>query len=122
MTTLKQCNAHFTGFNHMAKITTDPMTSDYHSVPTTTKEEFIENDKLMTQFIKTFDAADDPIVYVLIRTSPYTFDDMILGVFDSRESALIRLKRVMDRPENDETFKIETHNLRTVTQEQELDR
>ena len=106
--TLKQCNAHFSGFNHMAN-------------STTTKEEFIENDKLMTQFIKTFDAVDDPIVYVLVRTSPYTMDDMILGVFDSQESALIRLKRVMDRPEHDEMFKIETHNLRTVKLEKELD-
>ena len=97
--TLKQCNAHFTGFNHMAN--------------STTKTE---------QYIKTFDAADDPIVYVLIRTSPYTFDDMILGVFDSRESALVRLKRVMDRPENDETFKIETHNLRNLQLEQDLDK
>ena len=86
------------------------MTSDYHSVPSDDK------------YIKTFDAADDPIVYVLIRTSPYTFDDMILGVFDSRESALIRLKRVMDRPENDETFKIETHNLRNLEQEKDLDK
>ena len=106
--TLTQCNAHSTGSNHMAN-------------STTTKEEFIENDKLITQYIKTFDAADDPIVYVLIRTSPYTMDDMILGVFDSQESALIRLKRVMDRPEHDEMFKIETHNLRTVKLEKELD-
>ena len=106
--TPQQCNAHLTGFNHMAN-------------STTTKEEFIENDKLITQYIKTFDAADDPIVYVLIRTSPYTMDDMILGVFDSQESALIRLKRVMDRPEHDEMFKIETHNLRTVKLEKELD-
>ena len=67
MMTLTQCNAHSTGSNHMAKITTDPMTSDYHSVPTDDK------------YIKTFDAADDPIVYVLIRTSPYTFDDMLIG-------------------------------------------
>ena len=108
--TLTQCNAHFTGFNHMAKITKDPMTSDYHSVPTDNK------------YIKTFDAADDPIVYVLVRTSPYTFDDMIIGVFDSRESSMIRLKRVMDRPENDETFKIETHNLRNLQLEQDLDK
>ena len=106
--THSQCNAHLTGSNHMAN-------------STTTKAEFIENDKLMTQFIKTFDAVDDPIVYVLIRTSPYTMDDMILGVFDSQESALIRLKRVMDRPEHDEMFKIETHNLRTVKIEKELD-
>ena len=39
---------------------------------TTTKAEFIENDKLIDQYIKTFDAVDDPIVYVLVRTSPYT--------------------------------------------------
>ena len=94
-----QCNAHLTGSNHMANSTT-------------------QTDK----YIKTFDAADDPIVYVLIRTSPYTFDDMLIGVFDSRESALIRLKRIMDRPENDETFKIETHNLRNLQLEQDLDK
>ena len=74
------------------------------------------------KYIKTFDAADDPIVYVLIRTSPYTFDDMLIGVFDSRESLMIRLKRIMDRPENDEVFKIETHNLRNVQLEQDLDK
>jgi hypothetical protein len=45
---------------------------------------------------------------------------MLIGVFDSRESALIRLKRIMDRPESDETFKIETHNLRNVQLEQDL--
>ena len=72
-------------------------------------------------YIKTFDAADDPIVYVLVRTSPYTFDDMLIGVFDSRESLMIRLKRIMDRPENDEVFKIETHNLRNLEQEKALD-
>ena len=109
MMTLTQCNAHLTGFNHMAN-------------STTTKAEFIENDKLIDQYIKTFDAVDDPIVYVLVRTSPYTMDDMILGVFDSRESLLIRLKRVMDRPENDEMFKIETHNLRNVKIEEDLDK
>ena len=96
--TLTQCNAHFTGFNHMAKSTTKT-----------------------DQYIKTFDAADDPIVYTLVRTSPYTYDDMLIGVFDSRESLMIRLKRIMDRPENDETFKIETHNLRNLEQEKALD-
>jgi len=93
----------------MAKITTDPMTSDYHSVPTDDK------------YIKTFDTADDPIVYTLVRTSPYTYDDMLIGVFDSKESVLRRLARIMDRPENDETFKIETHNLRSLEQEKALD-
>ena len=77
---------------------------------------------LAEQYIKTFDACDDPIVYTLVRTSPYTYDDMLIGVFDSRESVLCRLRRIMDRPENDETFKIETHNLRNLKQEQELDR
>ena len=74
------------------------------------------------KYIKTFDITDDPIVYVLIRTSPYTLNDMLVGVFDSRESALTRLKRIMDRPENDETFKIETHNLRNLQLEQDLDK
>ena len=77
---------------------------------------------LAEQYIKTFDACDDPIVYTLVRTSPYTYDDMLIGVFDSRESVLCRLKRIMDRPQNDETFKIETHNLRNLKLEQELDR
>jgi len=97
--THSQCNAHLTGSNHMANSTTKT-----------------------DSYIKTFDAADDPIVYVLIRTSPYTFDDMLIGVFDSRESLMIRLKRIMDRPENDEVFKIETHNLRNLQNEQDLDK
>ena len=99
MMTHTQCNAHLTGSFHMANSTT-------------------QTDK----YIKTFDAADDPIVYTLIRTSPYTFDDMLIGVFDSKEALMIRLKRIMDRPENDETFKIETHNLRNLQQEMELDK
>ena len=95
--TPQQCNAHLTGFNLMANST--------------------KTDK----YIKTFDACDDPIVYTLVRTSPYTYDDMLIGVFDSRESVLRRLARIMDRPENDETFKIETHNLRNLEQEKALD-
>ena len=96
--TLTQCNAHLTGSNHMANSTTQ-----------------IDN------YIKTFDAVDDPIVYTLVRVSPYTMDDMLLGVFDSKESVLCRLARIMDRPANDEQFKIETHNLRDLKMEQELD-
>ena len=102
MTTLTQCNVHLTGSNHMANS--------------------IKKNTTTHKYIKTFDTCDDPIVYTLVRTSPYTFDDMILGVFDSRESVLVRLKRVMDRPENDETFKIETHNLRNLQLEQDLDK
>ena len=97
--TLTQCNAHLDGFNFMANSTTKT-----------------------DQYIKTFDAADDPIVYTLVRTSPYTYDDMLIGVFDSKESLMIRLNRIMDRPENDETFKIETHNLRNLQLEQDLDK
>ena len=98
MMTQQLCTAHLHGFNHMA------------------------NSTKTDQYIKTFDACDDPIVYTLVRTSPYTYDDMLIGVFDSRESVLLRLRRIMDRPENDETFKIETHNLRNLKLEQELDR
>ena len=94
MMTHTQCNAHLTGSFHMANSTT-------------------QTDK----YIKTFDAADDPIVYTLVRISPYTFDDMLIGVFDSKEALMIRLNRIMDRPENDETFKIETHKLRNLQQE-----
>ena len=72
------------------------------------------------QYIKTFDAVDDPIVYTLVRVSPYTMDDMLLGVFDSKEAVLCRLARIMDRPANDEQFKIETHNLRNLKQEEAL--
>ena len=97
-----QCNAHLTGSNHMANSTSKAA--------------------LAEQYIKTFDACDDPIVYTLVRTSPYTYDDMLIGVFDSRESLMIRLKRIMDRPENDEVFKIETHNLRNLQNEQDLDK
>ena len=80
-----------------------------------------KTDQIYDKYIKTFDAADDPIVYTLVRVSPYSMDSMILGVFDSRESLLKRLNRIMDRPQSDEEFKIETHNLRTLEQEELLD-
>lgn len=97
--TQQLCTAHLHGYNHMANSTTKT-----------------------DQYIKTFDAVDDPIVYTLVRVSPYTMEDMLLGVFDSREAVLCRLNRIMDRPTNDEQFKIETHNLRNLQQEKELDR
>ena len=98
--TLTLCNAHSTGYNHMANSITTNTTTD--------------------KYIKTFDACDDPIVYTLVRVSPYTMEDMLLGVFDSKEAVLCRLARIMDRPANDEQFKIETHNLRTLKQEEDL--
>lgn len=98
---LTLCNAHSTGYNHMA-----------NSIKTNTTTD---------KYIKTFDACDDPIVYSIIRVSPYSFETMVIGVFDSKEAVLCRLARLMDRPAADEEFKIETHNLRTLKQEKELD-
>jgi len=80
----------------------------------------IKTNTTTDKYIKTFDAVDDPIVYTLVRVSPYTMEDMLLGVFDSKEAVLCRLARIMDRPANDEQFKIETHNLRTLKQEEDL--
>ena len=94
------CNAHLTGYNHMA-----------NSIKTNTTTD---------KYIKTFDACDDPIVYSIIRVSPYSYETMVVGVFDSKEAVLCRLSRLMDRPAADEEFKIETHNLRTLKQEEAL--
>ena len=80
----------------------------------------IKTNTTTDKYIKTFHACDDPIVYTLVRVSPYTMEDMLLGVFDSKEAVLCRLARIMDRPANDEQFKIETHNLRTLKQEEDL--
>ena len=80
----------------------------------------IKTNTTTDKYIKTFVACDDPIVYTLVRVSPYTMEDMLLGVFDSKEAVLCRLARIMDRPANDEQFKIETHNLRTLKQEEDL--
>jgi hypothetical protein len=81
----------------------------------------IKTNTTTDKYIKTFDACDDPIVYSIIRVSPYSFETMVIGVFDSKEAVLCRLARLMDRPAADEEFKIETHNLRTLKQEKELD-
>ena len=46
----------------------------------------IKTNTTTDKYIKTFDACDDPIVYTLVRVSPYTMEDMLLGVFDSKEA------------------------------------
>ena len=107
------------------RITTSKMTNigrifNYLSTKSPPKGDMTNSTTKTDQYIKTFDAVDDPIVYTLVRTSPYTYDDMLIGVFDSKEALMIRLNRIMDRPENDETFKIETHNLRNLKQEEAL--
>ena len=81
----------------------------------------IKTNTTTDKYIKTFDACDDPIVYSIIRVSPYSFETMVIGVFDSKEAVLCRLARLMDRPAADVECKIETHNLRTLKQEKELD-
>ena len=97
------CNAHLTGYNHMANSIKTNITQ-----PTTDK------------YIKTFDVTDDPVVYSIQRVSPYSFETIIVGIFDTKESALCRLNRMMDRPHADEEFKIMVHNLRTLKQEEDL--
>ena len=80
----------------------------------------IKTNTTTDKYIKTFDVADDPVVYSIQRVSPYSFETIIVGIFDTRESALCRLNRMMDRPHADEEFKIMVHNRRTLKQEEEL--
>ena len=111
MMTLPQCNAHLSGFNHMAKIIDHP--TMYHSVPDDTDEK---------QYIKTFDCCDDPIVFTITRNSYYTEKNMICGVFDHIDSAMCRLKRLLEQnPRDGEKLTIEAHNLRSIEQEEDLD-
>ena len=97
--TLPQCNAHLLGFNHMAEIINLKTTDD--------------------QYIKTFDCTDDPIVYTITRCSIYS-DDTICGVFDSEDTVMVRLKRLMQTPRDGDKFIVEAHNLRNMQQEEDL--
>ena len=107
--TLTQCNAHSTGSNHMAKIIDHP--TMYHSIPDDTDEK---------QYIKTFDCTDDPIVFTITRTSLYSDTGTICGVFDSIDTTMVRLRRIMQSPRDGEKFIVETHNLRNINQEEDL--
>jgi len=95
-----QCNVHLIGSNHMAKVI--PLKS--------TNEQ---------QYIKTFDCTDDPIVYTITRCSIYS-DDTICGVFDSEDTVMVRLKRLMQTPRDGDKFIVEAHNLRNMQQEEDL--
>ncbi len=103
MMTQQLCTAHLHGSNHMA-----------NSIKTNITQ------PIGDKYIKTFDVTDEPLVYSIIRVSPYTYDTIVVGVFDSKEAVLCRLARMMDRPAADEEFKIETHQLRTLKQEEAL--
>ena len=106
---LSQCNAHLLGFNHMAKIIDHP--TMYQSVPDDTDEK---------QYIKTFDCCDDPGVFTITRTSMYSDTGTICGVFDSIDTTMVRLRRIMQSPRDGEKFIVETHNLRNINQEEDL--
>ena len=90
----------------MAKIIEHP--TMYHSVSSDEK-----------QYIKTFDCTDDPIVYTITRCSIYS-DDTICGVFDSEDTVMVRLKRLMQTPRDGDKFIVEAHNLRNINQEEDL--
>ena len=109
MMTLPQCNAQLLGSNHMAKIIDHP--TMYHSIPDDTDEK---------QYIKTFDCCDDPIVFTITRTSLYSDTGTICGVFDSIDTTMVRLRRIMQSPRDGEKFIVETHNLRNINQEEDL--
>ena len=72
------------------------------------------------EFIRTFDCCDDPIVFTITRCSIYS-DATICGVFDSSDTAMIRLKRLMQSPRDGDKFIVEAHNLRNMQQEEDLD-
>ena len=71
------------------------------------------------QYIKTFDCTDAPIVYTITRCSIYS-GDTICGVFDSIDTTMVRLRRIMQSPRDGEKFIVETHNLRNINQEEDL--
>ena len=101
MMTLTQCNAHSTGSNHMADIINLKPTDEQ-------------------QYIQTFDCCDDPIVFTITRTSLYSDTGTICGVFDSIDTTMVRLRRIMQSPRDGEKFIVETHNLRNINQEEDL--
>ena len=72
------------------------------------------------QYIKTFDCVDDPIVFTITRQSMYSDTGTICGVFDSIDTTMVRLTRVMQSPRDGDKFIVEAHNLRNLNQEEDL--
>lgn len=100
MMTHTQCNVHLTGFFHMADIINFPKGKNY---------------------IETFDTFDDPIVFTVSRTSDYSLDSTICGVFNSADAVIVRLKRLLESPIRDgDKYVIETHTLRNIQREEGL--
>ena len=98
--TLTQCNTHLTGSNHMANSTSKAA--------------------LAEQYIKTFDCCDDPIVFTITRQSMYSDTGTICGVFDSIDTTMVRLRRIMQSPRDGDKYIVEAHNLRNINQEEDL--
>ena len=72
------------------------------------------------QYIKTFDCCDAPIVFTITRHSLYSDTGTICGVFDSIDTTMVRLTRVMQSPRDGDKFIVEAHNLRNINQEEDL--
>ena len=73
------------------------------------------------EYIETFDTFDDPIVYTVSRTSDYSLESTICGVFNSADAVIIRLKRLLESPVRDgEKYTVETHTLRDMQKEEGL--
>ena len=72
------------------------------------------------QYIKTFDCCDDPIVFTITRQSMYAEYGTICGVFDSEDTVMVRLKRLLTSPRDGDKFIVEAHNLRNFNQEEDL--
>ena len=72
------------------------------------------------QYIKTFDCCDDPIVFTITRHSLYSDTGTICGVFDSIDTTMVRLTRVMQSPRDGDKFIVEAHNLRNINKEEDL--
>ena len=72
------------------------------------------------QYIQTFDCCDDPIVFTITRQSIYSDTGTICGVFDSIDTTMVRLTRVMQSPRDGDKFIVEAHNLRNLNQEDDL--
>tara|TARA_B100000401_G_scaffold437413_1_gene382950 strand:- start:1766 stop:2023 length:258 start_codon:yes stop_codon:yes gene_type:complete len=72
-------------------------------------------------YIETFDTFDDPIVFTVSRTSDYSLDSTICGVFNSADAVIVRLKRLLESPIRDgDKYVIETHTLRNIQREEGL--
>ena len=89
----------------MAKITINPMTLDYHSVPT-------DDNNHMTNPNNSIQ------MWTLTRLCPYHYERTVLGVFIDAEAALYRLKRLTQMsPADGEEFTLECHDVKTITEE-----